>query len=135
MLGHERGKRDGWNVEQRPFERGGDRAGVRDVVAEVGAEVDAGDDDVGALVVEKLEHAEVHAVGGRAVDDPLVGFELQQAQWAVERQRVRGRALLAIRRDDDHLAERRECLGQFADAFAVDAVVVGDEDADHWARW
>src|SRR5947209_6486731 len=46
----ERRERDRWNVEKRSFECRGDRAGVRDVVAEVRAEVDAGDDDVGTCV-------------------------------------------------------------------------------------
>ena len=44
---------------------------------------------------------------------------------------MRGRALLAVGRHDDDLAERREGLGQLANSFAVDAVVVGDEDAGH----
>jgi len=47
----------------------------------------------------------------------------------VEGEGVGGRALLAVGGDDGDLAERRERLRQLANAFAVDAVVVGDEDA------
>ena len=57
---------DGGDAEHDPLERGGDRARVRDVVAQVHAVVDAGDDQVGALADEP-ELGEAHAVDGRAV--------------------------------------------------------------------
>src|ERR1043165_163902 len=132
VLSDERGEGDGGDVEQRSFERGGDRAGVGDVVAEVRAEVDAGDDEVGAVLLHQLQDRQVHAVRRRAVDDPLVLFELQEAQRTVERERVRGRALLAVGRDDDDVAGRLQRRGELAQAFAVDAVVVGEEDAGHY---
>src|SRR6266513_1827417 len=55
----------------------------------------------------------------------------RSAQRPVQRERMRGRALLAVGRDDDDLAGRRQRLGELAQALGVDAVVVGDEDAGH----
>ena len=74
---------------------------------------------------------EVDAVGRRAVDDPLVVFELEESQRTVERQRVRSGALLAVGRDDDDFADGAKRVRELADAFAVDAVVIRDEDSRH----
>ena len=119
-----------------PFERGGDGAGVGDVVAEVRAEVDAGDDEIGPVVPHQLEDGQVDAIGRRAVDDVFVLAELQHPQRTVQRERMRRRALLAIGRDDDDLdaVDAPAGVRQLAEPFAVDAVVVGDEDAGHGAR-
>ena len=45
--------------------------------------------------------------------------------------RVIGGALLAIRRDDDHVADSAARVRELPDSFTVDAVVVRDEDARH----
>ena len=50
------------------------------------------------------------------------------AQRPVQGERVSHRALLAVRRDDVHLAERLERLGERGQPGRVDAVIVGDED-------
>ena len=49
---------------------------------------------------------------------------------------MRRRALLAVGRDDRDLdaVDAQAGIRQFAEPFAVDAVVVGDEDADHAPR-
>ena len=46
---------------------------------------------------------------------------------------MRRRALLPVRRDDGDLdtVDAQAGIRQFSEPFAVDAVVVGDEDADH----
>ena len=88
MFADQRRQRDRRNVEQRSFEGRRDRARVRDVVAQVRAEVDARDDDVGSMLLHQLQHGEIHAVGRRAVDDPFIFFELQEPQRPIEGQRV-----------------------------------------------
>src|SRR4051794_32147575 len=132
----ERRERDRRHIEQRSFERGGDGAGVGDVIAEVRSEVDAGDDEGGTVVTHELEHGQVHAVGGRAVDDVFVFAELEHPQRTVQSQRMRRRALLAVRRDDRDLdaTDAQTGVRQFSEPFAIDAVVIRDEDADHAPR-
>ena len=56
------------------------------------------------------------------------------AQRPVERDGVGGGALLVLRRHHPHLAERRHRLDQGLEPLGVDAVVVGDEDADGQLR-
>src|SRR5205823_1318991 len=99
-LADQRGEGDRRHVEQRSFEGGGDGAGVGDVVAEVWSEIDAGDDEGGAVVAHQLENGEIHAIGRRAVDDVFVVAKLEHPQRTVQRERMRGRTLLAVRRDD-----------------------------------
>src|SRR4029079_1036480 len=50
------------------------------------------------------------------------------AERAVERERVRGRALVAIGRDGDHAAERGEALAQREQRGRLDAVVLRRQD-------
>ena len=131
MLADHRGESDGGDVQQRSLERGGDRARVRHVIAEVRAEIDAGDDEIGPGILHQLEDGQVHAVGRRTVDDPLVGLDLQQPERPVQRQRVRSGALLAVGRDDDDIAHLAAGRRQLAQTFAVNPVVVGDQNARH----
>ena len=42
-----------------------------------------------AEIEQQLEHGQVHAVAGRAVDDPLIRLHFQEPQRAIERQRLR----------------------------------------------
>ena len=58
---------DAGDAEHDALQRGGDGARVGDVVAEVGAVVDAGDDHVGLEVLDQAERGEPHAVHRRAV--------------------------------------------------------------------
>ena len=75
------------------LERGGDRARVGDVVAEVGAVVDAGDDQVGLEAVDQPERREADAVDRRAVgrvaDRPVAEVDLLDPQRAPRRDRPR----------------------------------------------
>ena len=111
------------------------RPRVGDVVAEVGAVVDAGDDQVGGPVLEQVEHPEVDAVGGGAVDAVAVLPQLLEAERTVEGERVAAGALLAVGGDHHHLPHRRQRLGEKPDPLGEDAVVVGDQDPGHRRKY
>ena len=55
-------RRSPGSAEHDALERGGDRAGVGDVVAEVGAVVDPRDDQLGLEALDQAELGEAHAV-------------------------------------------------------------------------
>ena len=61
------GDGDARQAEDDALERRGDRPRVGDVVAEVGAVVDARDDDVGLEALDQPELGQAHAVHRRAV--------------------------------------------------------------------
>ena len=107
-----------------------DGARVEDVGTAVGAEVDAGEHDVGALVQQGGE-GELHAVGGRAVDAEAVEVrfvELDRPQGLEDREGVADARLLAHGGDHvDLVAALHERPVQGAQAGSADAVVVGDE--------
>ena len=124
--------RDRRNPEHDALQSGGDRARVGDVVAEVGAVVDPGDDQVGPLA-DQAEVAEAHAVDRRAVgrvgDPAVVEPHLLDRQRRARRDAARRRA--AVRVGDDHvrldplqLAQR---AAQGVKALGADSVVVGEQ--------
>ena len=90
--------------------------------------IDAGDQHVG-LVLEQTRDRDVHAVGRRAVDVVEVVVDALDSQRRLERQRVARAAAVTVRRDDDDLGERRQMLGERAQAACLIAVVVGKEDS------
>ena len=55
-----------------------------------------------------------------------------EAQWMTKRQRVADRAGFLDGRDDNHLAQTRQTLGERRHALRSIAIVVCDEDARHW---
>ena len=67
------------------------------------------------------------SVGVPSTCQPSRPPRLHRAQRMVERERVARRALLAVRRDDGHLAERVRRGDETLEAAREDAVVVGDE--------
>ena len=81
--------------------------------------------------LEDLRDRDVDAVGRRAVDGVHAIGDVLEPQRTPQRQRVADRARLVHRRDDGHLAERRERVGERRDALRAVAVVVGDENATH----
>ena len=106
-------------------------------VAEVGAVVDAGDDDVGLEAVDQTQRGHAHAVHRRAVAGEAVRAvaerHLGDPQRAAEGDRPgRGRAV-AVGRDHGqlHVLERHQRAPQRLQPFGVDAVVVGEEHAEH----
>ena len=96
------GDRDGGDAEHDPLEGGGDRARVGDVVAEVGAVVDPGDDQVRALA-DQPELGEAHAVDRRAVGGEaavaVAELDLLDAQRRARGDAARRRAAVRVRRD------------------------------------
>jgi len=120
---------DGGDAEQRAFHRGGDRARIGHVLGDVLAAVDAGDDKVGFLPDHHLE-AHDDAVGRRAAHRIAPLARLPQPDRIGDRQRVSDAGLVGLRRDDPHLVGEfsRDPL-QDREAFGVDAVIVGQENA------
>ena len=121
--------RERGNAEQRSLHRRRYRARVGDVVAEIRALVDARDHQAWARRQDPGDR-EIHAVGRRAVDRELTGRDLLDPQRAMQRQRVPGRALLAIRRHHEDLPEGLESTRESLDALRANAVVVADQN-DH----
>ena len=82
------------DAEDDALQRGGDGARVGDVVAEVGAVVDAGDDQVGGEAVDQPQRGEAHAVDGRAVgrvaDGAVAEVDLLHPQRAARGDRAGG---------------------------------------------
>ena len=122
-------QRNRWHTAKRPLARGGDRARIVNVVAEVRAVVDARDDEVGSARQEVLqEEGDVDTVGRSSIHRPNSGFDLTKAQGVMKRDRVALRALLSLGGDRVDVCERRECLPQGDDARRVDPIVVGNQE-------
>ena len=94
-------------AEHDALERRRDRARVGDVVAEVGAVVDAGDDQVGLEALDQPERGEAHAVDRRAVgrvaDRAVAEVDLLDPQRPARRDRARRRRAVAVGRDHGEL--------------------------------
>jgi hypothetical protein len=130
VLGDRRAECDAADAEQGRLLGRRQGAGVPQRVAQVGAEVDPGQDEVHALPVMGTEG---HAIGGRAVD--AVRFDaIDDPRGAVgqrlgRRDGMAGRRLLDVGCHDPHIAELPRNLRQGGNARAVDTVVIRDEDA------
>ena len=123
--------------EHDALERGRDRAGVGDVVAEVGAVVDPGDDQVGALA-EQPEVGEAHAVdrgalGGEA-DGAVVELDLLDPDRRVggDQRAVPLRLVCGAITRTSTSVDLGERASQGVQARGADAVVVCQQD-DHLA--
>ena len=119
---------DGRDAEQRSLDRRGDGAGVGDIVAKVRSLVDPRDEQVDLLSPQDAVHAEVDAVGGRAVDGVDARRDLLHPQRVGERERVAGRAPLPVGGDHVHRAQVLQGVGQRLDPLGAHAVVVRNED-------
>jgi hypothetical protein len=100
---------------------------VPDVVAHVGAVVDAADHEVGT-VAEQTGQGDVHAVGRRAVHVAEAVGRFVDVQRRVQRERIRLRAVVVFRRDDLDFAQVADRFVQRHDAGCLVAVVVGEQD-------
>ena len=93
---------DGGDAEDDPLEGGGDRARVGDVVAEVGAVVDPGEDQVGP-VADQAQLGEAHAVDRRAVGRvalvAVAELDLLDCQRRAGRDAARRGAAVRVGRD------------------------------------
>ena len=104
--------------------------GIDHILAGIAAAIDAGQHQIGQLGLEEMPHAHDDAIGRCAAHRETALLDLAQPQWIVERERVRDARLIEFRRDNP------DVVGQFTrdlladvQAFGVNAVVVGDEDA------
>jgi len=119
------------------LERRCDGARVGDVIAEVGAVVDAGDDQVGGEALDQAEAGEAHAVHGRAVGrvaDAAVGERrLGDPQRPARGDRARHRRAVAVGRDhhEAHALERGQRATHRLQALGLDAVVVCQQHLEH----
>ena len=129
------GDGDARDAEDDPLERGGDGPGVRDVVAEVRAVVDAGHDDLGVEAVDEPELGEPDAVDrgavGRIADRPVVEVDLLDPERPPRRDHPRHRRPVAVRRDDGELdvRELQQRAAERLQPLGLDAVVVGQQHA------
>ena len=119
---------DGRHAEQIAFHRRRHRARIDRVVAHVGAEIDAGNDHVGQLF-EHAGHGQMHAIGGRAIDEEEAVGGTPQVQRPVQRQRIGGAAAVALGRHHGDLGQAGERSGQRLDTRSEVAVVVAEENA------
>jgi hypothetical protein len=83
-IGVQRDRHRGF-AEEPAFGGRRDRARIQHIVAEIRSVVDAGDDHVG-FEWEEPGDREVHAVGGRPLDEVHVRFGLLHSQRQLERQ-------------------------------------------------
>jgi len=98
-----------------------------------GSVVHARDNHV-ELEIEQTRDREVHAVGGRAHHEAHAGLGLEDPQRHIEREGVARAAAVAIRRDDGHLAQRRQLALQAADSFGAKAIVIAEQDLHECGR-
>ena len=119
--------------EDDPLEGRRDRSRVGDVVAEVGAVVDPGDDQVGAAA-EQAELGEADAVDRRAVGREaavaVAELDLLDRQRRAGRDAPRGRAAVGIGSDhvDLDAVELAQGPARGLQARGGDSVVVGQKD-------
>ena len=124
---------DGGDAEHNALERRGHGARVGDVVAEVGAVVDAGDDQL-RLELQKAEPGEAHAVHRRAVGGettPTVAeVHLLDPERLARGDAPRRGAPVGVGRDhrELHVRDLEQRLAHHAQADCLDAVVVGEQD-------
>lgn len=122
---------DGGQAEESGFDCGGHRAGIDDVDANVGAGVDAADDQVGPAGRE-LADGEFHAIGRASGDggaaEGVFHIDFAGEKRLAEGDAVAGGALDGFGGDDLHIAH----IGQMAihgdQSGSGDAIVVGQKD-------
>src|SRR5437879_11653993 len=103
------------------------RCRVEHVLAHVLTMVDPGDHEI-RLVVHQRPDGEQHAVRRGTVHLERAVRTPRGPHRPVQRERVRRAALLPIRGDDRHLAERGAYFAQDREAACQDAVIVRDQD-------
>ena len=128
-------QRDGGNAEQRALDGRRDGAGIGDVLGDVLAAVDAGQNEVGLVVGEDALDRHQHAIGRRALHRKMLGRDLAQPQRARQREGMRDAGLVGLRRDDPYIVgeARRDALHELQ-ARGVYAVVVGEQNSHEPSR-
>lgn len=126
VLGAE-GEGAGGDVMESAFAGGADGARVVGVFAEVGAKVDAGEEQVGRLG-KKFVKGDDDAIGGSAFDGPFVFAAFVADDGSAQGEGLRGAALFAVGGDNAEPGPGAEGGGEGGEAGGVVAVVVGEED-------
>src|SRR5271167_125459 len=111
---------DGRQAEKAAFDGGRDRARVQGIVAEIGAVIDAGHDDV-VFKIEQSRDRQMYAIGRRAVDVVGVRVIARGAHRYIESQRIARPAAVSVGRNYgdgpqgfDRPPECRQALGPIA---------------------
>jgi hypothetical protein len=135
-------ERQGRQAEDQSLERRGDGSRVGDVVAEIGAVVDARDDQL-RPAAEQAQVGEPHAVHrgalGRVSDRPVVEVHLIDPDRRARRDRPCRGAAIGVRGDHVQLdaLDLEQSPTQRLQARRGQAVVVGEQDSHAtivWAR-
>ena len=105
-------------------------ARIADILGNVLAAIDAGEDQIRLAIGQDRAHRHDDAIRRRALHGKMTLGYFAQAQRIVERERMRDAALIRLGRDDDDVVRQlpRDRL-QRLQAGSVDAVVIGAEDA------
>lgn len=93
--------------QKTPFQGRGDSTGIQHVVTQVRPEVDSGYDHVRIAFQQPVE-AQVHAVGGGAIDTDETVTQGVRVQRPVERQRAAGTTFVLVRGDHHTLGVIRQ---------------------------
>ena len=131
------GDGDRGQAQHDPLQRRRHGAGVGDVVAEVGAVVDAGDDQVGGEALDQAEARQAHAVHRRAVGGVAAAAvgerDLRHPQRPPGGDRAGHRRAVAVGGDhrQAHPLDAHERPAQGLQAVGLDAVVVGQQHVEH----
>ena len=91
------------------------------------------DDQIGQDV-EQLRDGDVHTIAGRAVHLVDALPHLFHTQRTTERERVTDGARFGVRRNDGHIADGAQGLGEHVQPVGAHAVIVGDENLRHVRR-
>ena len=96
---------------QRGFAGGANGAGVVDVLTEIGAEIDPGDNQIGRFGQEAME-SDDYGVGRSAFDGPLALADVVTNNRLSQGQRLRRSTLLTIGRHDTQCGKSFESRGK-----------------------
>ncbi len=109
---------------QRGLARGTDGTRVVDVLTEIRAEIDSGNDQAGRLW-QKPVKGDDHRVRRRTFDGPLPFTDVVADNRLTQRQRLRRPALLAMRRHDAYRSESLKPRREGFQPGSVNSVVIG----------
>ncbi len=127
-LAHQRDG-EGGIAKVAPFGRSRHRAGVDDIIPQIGTVVDAGHHHV-RLGAHQLVDREVDAVGRRPLHRMITGFaDAGDPQWHLQRQGVTCAAAVAIRCHHHDLAAGAQRLAEGTDALGMHTIVITDQNS------
>src|SRR5229473_5116433 len=116
---------------KRGLARGANGTRVVDVLAEICAEIDSGNHQVGRLG-QKPVKGDDHRVRRRAFYGPLAFADVVADNWLPQGQRLRCSALLAMRRDNAQRGKSFEPGRERFQPGGVNSVVIGQQNVRHW---